>query len=276
MDQTDTTTTTSTAETPTKREASRLRLLAMLLAFAKAILRFVRRLLGLATETASELKGNAVDAIDTARRGVEATGRVVGAGLHGPAVVLDAAASAIGATLGAVLPRPPVTPADVARGAVAQDDCRETTAGYAPVEVGTNPAPPPLLTPPILVKAHATASLDRTGRKAEGLIALDPRHAEWLAGLTLGERLMLAAATPDAIGRHLDESKRLPGVSPMISMGVHYGASKGVADALAILEALPTRRDLSVADAFKALGVGVGVNDDEPEDEHEPVARFGR
>ncbi|TXN47412.1 hypothetical protein [Methylobacterium sp. WL7] len=270
MDQT----TTTAVETPAEKKAIAARLFAFLAATALAILAFVRRLFGLATSTASELKGDAVAAVDTARRGVEATGRVVGRGLAGPAMVLDATASAVGATLGAVLPQRPATPADVARGAIARDDRRQAV-GYAPTEVGTAPAPPPLLTTPILVQAHADAALDRTGHRTKGLIPLDDRHAAWIRTLTSGELLKVAVASPEGIGRHLvalTAAERLPGVPPMTTTGAHYGTSARVDAAMAILEAMPTRPDLTVADAFRALGVG--VNDDQPEDE--PVARFGR
>ena len=273
MDQTNT---TAVAETAAEKKAVAAKFWAWLIAMYEIIRAFVRAMLGLGSEAVGELKGDAVAVARGARRGVEATGRVVGLGLEGPARVLDATASAVGATLGSILPRAPVTAADVARSAVAQDDRRETDGpGYVPAEVGTAPAPPPLLTPAILVKAHADAALDRTGHRTRDLIPLDARHTAWIKSLTAGELLKLAVATPDAIGRHLvalTAAERLPGVSPLTTMGAHYGANKRVDAAMAILEAIPTRPDLTVADAFRALGVG--VNDDEPE-EH-VVARFGR
>lgn len=263
----------TSAETATEKKAAAARLWAMLVAMYEAVRAFVRALLGMGTEAVGELKGDAVALTRGARRGVEATGRVVGVGLEGPARVLDATAGAIGSTLGALLPQAPVTPAAVARGAVARDDRREAV-GYAPVQA-SSPAPVPVTTLPGLIKQHAYAALDWKGEKANALPPLDARHAAWIASLSMGERLTLAAAAPATIARHLDAtsaSERILGVSAVPSPAQHSVARSQIDTAMAILEAMPSRPDLSPRDAFRALGVSI---DDEPE-EDEPVARFGR
>ncbi|TXM73764.1 hypothetical protein FV226_08085 [Methylobacterium sp. WL12] len=270
MDQQNTTTATETAA---EKKAGLARLWAFLIAMYEALRAFVRAMLGLGAEAVGELKGDAVAVARGARRGVEATGRVVGLGLGGPARVLDATASAVGSTLGALLPREPVTAAAVARGAVARDDRRETTAGYAPVEAVEVPSPAPPLTTPLLVKAHADAALDGTGHRTRGLPPIDAELATWIRTLPKGQLLKVAVATPEAIARHLsapNNDQRIPGVLPVPTPAALRAAKTRVDAAMAILKSLPTRPDLSAADAFRALG----VNDDQPEDE--PVARFGR
>jgi hypothetical protein len=267
--------TIETPEAATMRKAALASLLAMLAAVAKAVLRLVRRILGIGSEAATELKGDAIALARGARRGIEATGRVVGTGLEGPARVLDATASAVGATLGALLPQRPVTPADVARGALARDDRRQGVAAAVPHDVAEAPLPAPALTLPILVQAHAKASIDPTGRAAEGLIPLDDRHAAWIRSLDLHERKLLAWSSARVIERHLDAthaSHRILGVSAVPSPAQYADARSRVDRALAMLEATPERPAMSRADAYRSLGIG----ELDEEEEAVEMARFAR
>lgn len=264
--------TIETPEAATKRKAALASLLAMLAAVAKAVLRLVRRILGISSEAVGEIRDDAVAVAKATRRGIEATGRVVGTGLEGPARVLDATAGAVGATLGAMVPRAPVTAADVARGAVARDDRRDgAVAAAVPVNVVDTVMAPPALTTEHLVKSHALASLDTTGRMAEGLVPLEPRHAVWLFGLDIEARKRLASASTNMIARHLAApwaGERIPGVPEVPTLVEYASARRKVDYALSLLEAAPGRPALSRAEAFRTIGVGeLG---EEPEFEVEP------
>ncbi len=199
-----------------------------LLALARAILRFVRRLLGIADEAGELLAGDA----RAAWRGAKAVNEGVGKGLDyavgkpGLALARTAGgailgtATGIGRVLGAILPQRPASPSQLAAQVAAADTARTRNDGpaYSP------PAPAvPLqdLSLPALVRQYAGAGLREDGvMRVTALHAqrpLPPETAAWLDGLEPVAKMRVAISPPDAIERHLNArgpADLLPGVPP--------------------------------------------------------------
>lgn len=158
-------------------------------AIIAAIVALITALFGGAREAGALLMNDARRVVRVARGAVEATARVVGTGLAGPARVLDAAAGAIGSTLGAMLPRRPVGPRDVADAAVAGDNTRDSSITPMPAKARAE-----LETSAMVGSAiHAAAA-----SLACGDDALAERQA---AGLPSEVRAWLVALTPREIAR---------------------------------------------------------------------------
>ncbi|WHQ72050.1 hypothetical protein [Methylorubrum extorquens] len=151
--------------------------------------------------------------------GLSAAGRGLGLALTLPLHAVDVTASAIGATLGAMLPRPPVTAKAVADGAVAQDDARtyRDTPEYQEAHAGLVAAN----LVGIRIQGAASSLLSRGGSLhsiyADGLT---PPIATWLEGLTAAQLQAVVDAPSYALDRHVNATKRedlLPGLPRVLS-----------------------------------------------------------
>ncbi|BCM81700.1 hypothetical protein [Methylobacterium indicum] len=208
-----------------KMEQAR-RLAAFLLALAKAFVRLIRRLLGIADEGVDMIASD----LRTAWRGAKTANDVVGKGLDatigapGLALARTAGAGALGAAgfvgrfLGAILPQRPTSPSQLASQVAAADNARTRNDGpaYSP------PAPTPRLqdlSQAALVHQYAGAGLREDGvmrvTALHAQLPLPPEVAAWLEGLGQVARMRVAIASPDAIERHLNargDVDLIPGV----------------------------------------------------------------
>ncbi|MEE8629672.1 MULTISPECIES: hypothetical protein [Methylobacterium] len=210
-----------------RMEAAR-RLAEFLMALARAIARFVRKLLGIADEAGDLLAGDARSAWHAAKAVNEGVGKGLdfAVGKPGMALARTAGGAAIGAAtgvgrfLGAVLPQRPASPSQLAAQVAAADSARTRNDGPA----YSAPAPAPRLQDlslPALVRRYAGAGLREDGvMRVTTLHAqrpLPPETMQWLEGLEPVARMRLAIASPTAIERHLNargEADMIPGVPP--------------------------------------------------------------
>ncbi|KAB1071159.1 hypothetical protein [Methylobacterium planeticum] len=181
-------------------------------AFIAALVAIIRAIFGGAKEAALSLAGDARRVGRAAKAVGEATGRAVGKGLDGPARVLDLTADAIGSTLGALLPRPPVGPRDVADAAVAAD--RVPVSARPPQASG----PVPLVGVAVQL---AAASLLHGGdaEVARRELADAPQHVrDWFGRLTPSDLQRLTTLPSRTVHRHVtatDASDRIADLPPV-------------------------------------------------------------
>lgn len=163
-------------------------------------------------KAAKEMAGLAGD-------GVAAVGRGAGHVLRGPLKALDLTASAVGQTLGAMLPHAPVTARQVADGAVAQDDARthRDTPEYQEAHAGLVAAN----LVGIRVQGAASSLLSRGGSLhaiyADGLT---PPVTAWLEGLSPAQLKAVCDAPSYALDRHVNARSKddlLPGLPRVLS-----------------------------------------------------------
>lgn len=163
-------------------------------------------------KTAKEMAGFAGDA-------TAAVGRGAGHVLSGPLRALDLTASAVGQTLGALLPHAPVTARQVADGAVSRDDARthRDDTEYQEAHAGLVAAN---LTG-IRIQGAASSLLDRGGRlHAVHADSLTPPVIAWLEGLTAAQLRAVVDAPSYALDRHIKAETKgdmLPGLPPVLS-----------------------------------------------------------
>jgi hypothetical protein len=148
------------------------------------------------------------------RDGASHVAHVAGRGLSGPAQVLDYAAGAFGATLGALLPRRPVGPRDVADAAVGRDD---SMAAQTLTQVP----------PAARAELHAAAMLGNAvqasaGARAAGDVRMIPLHdadlpphlVQWLGGLSPNQLRHLGELTTWVVAAHVQGRTPIPGIPP--------------------------------------------------------------
>ncbi|WP_157064156.1 hypothetical protein [Methylobacterium tarhaniae] len=199
-----------------------------LLALAQAILRFVRKLFGIAGEVGELLAGDARSVWRGARAVNEGVGKALDLTVGKPGMALARTASGtvlgtagfVGRFLGAVLPQRPATPAQLAAQVAAADTAR--TRNDAPA-YSPQPAARRLedLSMPALVRQYAGAGLREDGvMRVTALHAqrpLPPETMQWLESLEPVARRRVAIADPASIERHMTArgpGDLLPGVPP--------------------------------------------------------------
>jgi hypothetical protein len=176
------------------------KLVAMLKAIFAAIFGGLR-------EGAAEIAGDVRRAAGFTRRAAEATTRLVGRGLTGPAIVLERTAGAVGGLLGALVPRPAPTAAQVANDNPAP--AAAPRRSYVPAQMSAGDR----------IQGYARAmqkgDTDRAMRLAG---ALSTSEVHWLAGLDSVALGHLVWMSPNRIEEHvgaqneIDRSPLLPPV----------------------------------------------------------------
>lgn len=163
----------------------------------------------------------------------------VGKGLEPVLRAADATASAVGATLGAMIPRAPVGPRQVADAAVAHDDAASDGLGNPRIHV-----PMALLGTQLQLAAQCRARGDDLSASFH-LTDASPAVKAWIGGLTRGQAVALAEMNPWAIEAHLDGSKLeaalppVPKVAPIAKVGILSDAEMRAMEA----QARRNRRD---------------------------------
>lgn len=151
--------------------------------------------------------------------GAAAAGRGLGRALTLPLHAVDLSANAVGATLGAFLPRPPVTARQVADGAVERDDARTHRADpeYHAAREGLVAAS----LVGIRVQGAASSLLSRGGPlHAIYSDELTPTVRAWLEELTPAQLKAVVDAPAHALDRHINadaQTDLLPGVPRVLS-----------------------------------------------------------
>ncbi|QDI79013.1 hypothetical protein E8E01_00385 [Methylorubrum populi] len=174
-----------------------------------------------------KVKGLAGRAAIGAAYGVEGVARGLDAGYR----FTHGLASGVGSILGALVPRPPVGPADVAAAAAAQDnrEVRENDGIRGSVRAASaaaptmtapaaaalaQPAPAPVET--VALVREAVALLQRQDLAAGAVIAKLPhRIGNWLAALDAADLGRLAALTSGSLHRHVTGVEAAPGLTPV-------------------------------------------------------------
>ncbi|MFC6776578.1 hypothetical protein [Methylobacterium gregans] len=151
--------------------------------------------------------------------GLTAAGRGLGHALTLPLHAVDVTASAIGATLGAMLPTPPVTARQVADGAVARDDAR--THREDPEMAEAHDALVAANLVGIRVQGAASSLLERGGKlHAVYRDELHPPVTAWLESLSPAQLKAIVDAPSYALDRHLKAEAKadmLPALPPVLS-----------------------------------------------------------
>ncbi|MFY9294746.1 MAG: hypothetical protein WAP03_29290 [Methylorubrum rhodinum] len=264
-------------------------------ALARALLRALRKLLrlifgGTGGDLARDFtaaKGLAGRAAIAGAHGVEGVGQALGLGHR----LVHGVASAVGATLGALLPRAPIGPREVADAAVANDNAtaermRRRVEGQraqrAEMERRRLELEP--VTDPSEVAALAigsAAQLSARGRDAGAtrMSAKLPSDVSiWLLRLGADELRAVMTATPDAIQAHILGTAPLPGVQPVPFPSAALGLSTpALVDAGQFAEMLRKARQglaASKQEAEAASRRGVRHRPEMPVYEDEPAAAF--
>ncbi|BCM83807.1 hypothetical protein [Methylobacterium indicum] len=204
------------------------RLAAMLQAFFEALVRFFRRLLGIAGEAGSMLAEDA----KTAWCGVTAVNEGVGRGLDfavaKPGMALArglggaalSTAGAVGSLLGALAPSRPTTPADLARQAVAADDAPMPSLRPA---VSTRPRLGDGRTQPYLLQGNALGSAvqDIARARAMGDASVGRIHADvpkevlqWIFDLSHTQLAAVSRLPAAHVHAHITGQTPAPGLPP--------------------------------------------------------------
>lgn len=179
-----------------------------LLALLKTIFRAI---FGGLQEGAAEIAGDVRRAAGFTKRAAEATTRLVGRGLTGPAIVLERTAGAVGALLGALVPRPAPTAAQVAEDAIANDNPAPAapSRSYDPAQMSLGDR----------MQAYARAMQKGDASQAARMAStMTTSDSAWLAGLdpaALGHLTWMSAIRiEEHIGaqNELDRSPLLPPV----------------------------------------------------------------
>lgn len=181
-------------------------------AFIALLVAAIRALFGGAKEAAVGLAGDARRIGRAAHAAGSYTAAAVGTGLAGPLRALDLTAGAVGDTLGALLPRRPVGPADVADGAVARDDRAAPVARRTPVPRA------PLSTSMLAVTTQlsAAARLREDAECAAEHDAVMPVDVvAWLNRLTAAELGVLAEMHPATVMGHITGTAAALGLQPV-------------------------------------------------------------
>ncbi|OHV15002.1 hypothetical protein BK022_22215 [Methylorubrum extorquens] len=163
-------------------------------------------------KAAKEMAGISGDAVN-------AVGRGVGHVLSGPLRALDLTATAIGNTLGALLPQAPVTAKAVADAAVERDETR--VQHFAPEN---SPAQAALVSSNVVgIRIQSAASsLQRRGGELHDIYRddLTPPVAHWLESLTAAQLQAVVDAPSYALDRHINARSKadlLPGLPRVLS-----------------------------------------------------------
>lgn len=151
--------------------------------------------------------------------GLTAAGRAVGHGLTGPLRALDLTASAVGQTLGAMLPQAPVTAKTVADSAVARDDSR--THLVDPEHQAARDGLVAASLVGIRVQGAASSLLSRGGPlHAIHADHLTPNVKAWLEELTPVQLKAVIDAPAHLLDRHIGadaQSDLIPGLPRVLS-----------------------------------------------------------
>ncbi|MBO1020426.1 hypothetical protein IPV08_10645 [Methylobacterium sp. SD274] len=162
----------------------------------------------------------------------------VGKGLEPAFRAVNATASAVGATLGALIPRAPAGPRQVADAAVAHDDAASDGLGNPRIHV-----PMALLGTQLQLAAECRARGNDLAASFH-LTDASPAVRAWIEGLTRGQAVALAEMNPWAIEAHLDGTKLtslppVPKVVPAAKVGTLSDAEMRAMEA----QARRNRRD---------------------------------
>lgn len=184
-------------------------------ALAALIAAIVRMIFGGIKEAGGMLAGDARRLTRAAKSAGEATGRAAGRILEGPARALDLTAGAVGATLGALLPRAPVTPKAVADAAVAQDDGFVTDPLAAASPAAKAALFGAAMTGNVVqfaAEARARGDAPMTRHYDEDL---PPHVSQWLDGLSARQLAQLGKMHTFAVAAHVEGRAVADGLPPM-------------------------------------------------------------
>lgn len=163
-------------------------------------------------KAAKEMAGFAGD-------GAAAVGRGAGHVLSGPLRALDLTASAVGQTLGALLPHAPVTARAVADGAVARDDARTHRVDSEMAAAHDGLVAANLVG--IKIQGAANSLISRGGPlHAIYSDELTPTVRAWLEGLSPAQLKRVVDAPAHALDRHLNadaQTDLIPGLPRVLS-----------------------------------------------------------
>lgn len=184
-------------------------------AFAALIMAMIRAIFGGAKEAGHAIAGDVRMVARGVKGAVAHTAHLAGRGLTGPLRALDLTASAIGGTLGALIPRRPVGPRDVADAAVARDS--RATASAADPMAGIAPAARAELHAAMMiggaVQRSAEAHAAGDAKRAEFLDDdLPPHVAAWLRGLSPSDLRHIAGAHIGLVAAHVQGRSPIEGI----------------------------------------------------------------
>jgi|GEM_PF-1553242 len=186
-------------------------------AIAEMVMAMIRALFGGAKEAGAAITGDVRMVARGVRDGASHVAHVAGRGLTGPLRALDLTASGIGGVLGALIPRRPVGPRDVADAAVRRDSRRASPAG------GFDPMAQ--MSPAVRAELHATMMLGGAVQRAAEARAsgdlgraeflngdLPPHIATWLAGLSPNALRHIAGAETSHVAAHVEGRAAFDGI----------------------------------------------------------------
>lgn len=204
---------------------------------ARAILRAIQKVIALIFGGTVADVGRDIDTVRGIAGGVagraaigaahafDGVGRTIGAGYR----LTHGIASGVGGLLGALVPRPPVGPADVAAAAAAQDNREARTndglRGSVQAAVSAAPAPsaaarfsPPALSPveTVATVREAAALMQQRDPAAAALIQRLPHQASnWMLLLEERDLARIAAIPSGELWRHVSGVEAAPGLRPI-------------------------------------------------------------
>lgn len=204
--------------------AEKMKKLAALIAAIAAMVAAVMRALfggswGELKDTVSRHAKAAKEMVGFAGDATAAVGRGAGHVLSGPLRALDLTASAVGQTLGALLPHAPVTARQVADGAVARDDARTHRDDTEYQEAHAGLVAANLVG--IRIQGAASSLLSRGGSPHSIYRDdLTPPVIAWLESLSPAQLKAVVDAPSYSLDRHIKAEAKgdlLPGLPPVLS-----------------------------------------------------------
>ncbi len=185
-------------------------------AIAAMIMAALLAIFGGVKEAGSAIAGDVRMVARGVRDGASHVAHVAGRGLAGPLRVLDYTAGAIGSTLGALLPRRPVGPRDVADAAVRRDSRRPAalSVGQIPLAARAELDAVMMLGGAVQRAAEARASGDH-GRADFLGQDLPPHVASWLKGLSPNDLKHVAGAGITHVAAHVQGRAGIEGIPPV-------------------------------------------------------------
>ncbi len=200
---------------------------AILAAIKKVLAFFFGGIVGDLGRDVATVKGIAGRAAIAGAHAVDGVGKTLGFGYQ----LTHGAAKGVGSILGALVPRPPVGPADIAAAAAAQDNAEARTNDNIRGSVRAASAAAPAMSAPVaaalaqptlapvetvaLVR-EAVALLQKQDLAAGSVIAKLPhRIGNWMAALDTEDLNRLASLPSGPLHRHVTGVEAAPGLTPV-------------------------------------------------------------
>lgn len=255
---------------------------------ARAIMRAIRKVIafifgGTVADVGRDIdtvKGLAGRAAIAGAVGVEGVGKTLGLGHR----LVHGAASAVGATLGALLPRAPIGPREVADAAVANDNAaaermRRRVQNQRARRLSMEPVTDPAEVAALAMESAAQLAARGRDAGATRMSAQLPSDVSvWLLRLSADELRAVVSSTPEAIQGHILGTSQLPGVQAVAFPSAALGLSTpALVDAGQFAEMLKKARQglaASKHEAETASCRGVRHRPEMPVYEDEPAAAF--